>query len=495
MTSKDKRRKPTHKDLLNAVRGSTAFFDATIGKDGVEPLVKLPLTHSAPGSELSLPYREAMEAARGMSNVRFDPTGAERSKVGPTSPRMSVDEEKLLRAIAAGKVDATIHEPIPGTDNVRVTIDAHDEQTVRKLLAEVKRPERPTVADALRTSPLRYDLVDPKEAQRVRGRLLSAPRFVLDEAGWTTLYDFIDRYPDLIAEQQQFALLPYDTMWVEWSLPARRKGPAQNYSGIASVEGIGFLIDGGDVNTALLALRSDGDYEAFIMPVVYRLHQSFPPEQIEIFLKQNTFTLDDLDHMLWGTAFPPQLKPRHREAVRLAHTLYFNRHGINRLLEKTNARTVVQLLVEGCNGDLCDILAFLLLVNQPGGLLQLRNEPAGRRFASGKLRPYMSHTKITLHIGPHAQVRRRLRRLQKIERGIIKAHDVRAHFCHDKTYHQNKNCIHQMKAYNWMTNQADEDPPRHWVCELCLGKRWHFRKCTRGSSTVGFNVHDYNVTR
>jgi hypothetical protein len=159
----------------------------------------------------------------------------------------------------------------------------------------------------------------------------------------------------------------------------------------------------------------------------------------------------------------------------------------------------VQDFLKGAQGDMRTIIAFLLMLNRPSIVQYRKTLPNWRGFIGNKVRPFMSHTTVNVSLDAVATLR--LIGTPSGDAVARRRHEVRGHFCHDKTardFMRIAGCIHDWHAAHedWTPwPDAPIEGRRHWICGVCEGKRWRRDAHERGTAEVGFVAHDgYEVT-
>lgn len=330
------------------------------------------------------------------------------------------------------------------------------------------------------------------DANRLIPRVKAARRFVLDESATRRYAEVVRDIPELLFREQQFARAPYDVTWIEYdfatfyyTLHGRAVDDNENSR-------CGFLIDHGTAYVFAGGKRR----EMTLFPVCYDLHK--PMELIE-----SPIAGTDWDTLFWGDHIHRKLPEELRASLR-QHSARFL--PLSRALTSEEWHKVMHAAVRECFGDLRNLIAILLLMNRPSLTQYVREVPHWRGFIKGKLRPYMSHTVVTIPLDPKPT----LRKIGTLAGDAIekRRHEVRGTYCHDELYRKGTKagCIH-----NFIPDPKHEDDPDrwhfipgynpnadierdNWVCKDCGGHRWWREDHHRGNAALGFVEKSYKIT-
>src|SRR6188768_2432040 len=75
---------------------------------------------------------------------------------------------------------------------------------------------RPTLADLMLASDPKISLLERRWRERTQDALRTAKKFVLDAQAASYIAEMIRKYPRVIADAQDFAIPPFERMWVEF---------------------------------------------------------------------------------------------------------------------------------------------------------------------------------------------------------------------------------------------------------------------------------------
>jgi hypothetical protein len=319
----------------------------------------------------------------------------------------------------------------------------------------------------------------------VREALRMAKRFVLDDDAVRYFAEMIRDIPEVIAMAHEFALRPFDVMYVEipnfklfYEVIGRRMADPD------ADERIGYLFSGPDVY--VLADRQD-DRPA-LGPVSYTLGRPIPaklwPELMQdvgnLIVEGVPIETDSMvkmvDAFFWGGSIV-QVRPEFRAVLR-------ENHGLQMLVDVEHPRFTdedMSQIYNGSSSDMRNIIGLLLFLNQTRDVQYIEELGHHKGFIRNKPSAYLKHSIIRMKISPMPILRKKL----VGESGGLwrREHDVRGHFCHDKTARE-RQCLHDWTEYD--VNQ--------WRCKACGGLRWWRREHRRGHREKGRVSQEYQVT-
>lgn len=306
-----------------------------------------------------------------------------------------------------------------------------------------------------------------KAVQPVAAAAPRARRFVFDKEASIFLGRFIRTCGDLIIANRQFAIPPFETVYIEFDMKAMMLEGNSPPDLEDQDTRVGYLIEG---RTVYCVAATDRMKDVGLTPFVYEM---------------------DTDEA------QPDLSMMHEQSIEGQELLKLSLmlgSGIENLDEKSRveilARNVVRFmypitndgmfgkLVQGSAGDLRNVWAILLLLNQPANVT-FDPVPARRGIFSGKLRTYAAHNIVRIDIGRHRSIRRAL---AFESRSSPRRHEVRGHFAH---YHLTDGCQHE-----WQTMP---DEKGRWLCGRCDGYRVWRKNFLRGDAGKGFVTKSYEI--
>lgn len=382
----------------------------------------------------------------------------------------------------------------------------------------MKRP--PLLADYALESLSSQRNIGPKQMRARQLEVLSiAKKFVLDPQAAQFLGDAIAKMPRLIADAQDFAILPFEKMWIE--LPARTfyRAVTGQMPALDSDEIVGYLFDGNKVT--VYAGSYDGKSVGFL-PIEYHLHKPFTLEQEVALASVLGISRISLDAFYWGSSaasfidslkipagsdasivdrvLASQLKVTDLEAIsvqakeslralRSTHSFRLaqmsNEQGV--MLDPTMIFSSVQ---QSSSGDLRNIIALLLFINRTQDIQYAKDFSRQPAMINRKPRQLAPHRVISLKLDPTP----RLMKLCFMGSGDHRRlHDVRGHYKHDKQ--ARKGCQHGQEYQGDFGEFWEEYEPLRWRCTRCKGKRWWQPAHSRGSLDEGVVGASYAVTR
>lgn len=301
-------------------------------------------------------------------------------------------------------------------------------------------------------------------AKKLQAWSYAARPFVFDRAASVKLGHFIRDCADVIADNLDFALPPYETTYIEVEMDAVIEGigSGSTLTGPDADWKVGFLIKNGSVMVLANTRRLPS---ATFMPFGLDRHDG---------LRTDAEFAPDYDRhsmILLGSSMP-KLTPKQIRAFNERWALVYN--GPEPIRAQMLAEPVM-----GHAGECRTLCAALLLLNQKK-VIQLTDKPAHRQMHRGKSRSFMAHSVVTITLDSPVEIRRSM---HTGERESPRAHEVPAHFAHR---HGEKLCEH-----NWIKR---DDGHEHWDCTKCGRFRYRRKEHMRGDASKGFVKRTYNVT-
>jgi len=361
-----------------------------------------------------------------------------------------------------------------------------------------------TVADRFLTQhvPSHLQPYQDKTIDQLKRSVRAAHRFLLDDDASDRLADVIYEVPDLLAREQHFARAPFDITWIELTAMSffdrleflhHRDDKAFHLTGDRGTTDnrLAFLIDHNRLMSFACGTRDEPNSHCYPTTLVYQLHTEWPIEDQLEFSARTMISRMQIGMLMWGSTWD-RIDKDARRALRDNTMVEFLP------TKQTPSPYNMTQVLQGGVGDLRTAIALLLMLNRPS-ITRYRQVDRGRGFVRGKLKPFLSHSTVNISFDA-AQV------LSLIGTpagdGVPRRrHEVRGHFCHDKTareYMRIAGCIHEWVATDreWTPwPDAKEDEADNWICSSCGGKRWWRHEHHRGDGQIGFVVHDgYDVT-
>jgi len=350
----------------------------------------------------------------------------------------------------------------------------------------------------------------PKAIAQMQRTVRAARKFVFDEDAARRVAKVVSTIPELLVREHRFARAPFDVTWIEWPAWAywgalRDENPdAYDAAGewgelSTSDHTVGYLIDHGRINTFAGGTVEDPDIGAHLTPIQFRLHTEWPVEDQIEFARLVGASRIGLDAAMWGSSYD-KLSWDDRRALRdynVMELVPFNREG--NAYEKMMKDGAWEPSMRGAVGDLRTVIAILLMLNRPSISRYVQTLPNKHGWIKNKVVPFMSHTVVSLSLDAVESLR--LVGTPGDDAGLRRIHDVRGHYCNDRTareFMRIAGCLHDWRDHDDEWTPWPDAPPaevHHWVCASCGGKRWWRADHQRGTAQKGFVEHDgYGVT-
>lgn len=310
----------------------------------------------------------------------------------------------------------------------------------------------------------------------IRQSLPRARRFIFDDDAARIMGRFIRECPDLLLNNRQFAIPPYQTTYIQ--IPIRSLFmPSSTSAGRFGGERddfVGYLMTGNRVYSA--AAFEHSIEESFLSPFVYDVNTTHHTNSVKLTYStsRSSDVYEDQDSwmklsLLLGSTVEHITEEQRVDIIR--------RNNIDMMYELPLGIDMTPLL-QGSMGDVRNIWAALLLLNQPGKTV-FEHFPAGRRIVRGKLRAYSAYNIVSINIGRHRKTRRAF---HFEDRSSPRRHEVRGHFAH---FHTDKHCEHKWPLI------PDDD--QRWYCERCRGFRIWRKDHLRGDASKGYVNKVYEI--
>jgi hypothetical protein len=328
----------------------------------------------------------------------------------------------------------------------------------------------------------------------IRNLVRSARPFVVTERAAERVREAMATYPELIAENSAFAIPPFQTMWIEF--PSRTMLRHHRLSGITDdadlarqgllpIPGLGLKHPIDDPTTDLhvgyligantvIVFAEGEELKPTVLPFSYRLHRPMPLDEQEEAVKWFGATQNALDPFLWGHTLCPTLDRKHQRMLANQHTFLVS----EALLHRPASEVARSQIMRGSAGELRNILAILLMVNQPANVIRTREVPRTHGLVKGRRVSYWGHSLIDINLDATTRVNV-LARPKGASNFHMPWHEVRGHFVH-------RNARGSNHAHEWL---ADPDRERRWRCgaEGCKALRtWREYPEGHGSANVGY---------
>lgn len=338
-----------------------------------------------------------------------------------------------------------------------------------------------------------------KFVDRHLDNLQTCKRFVLDPQAAQYLGQSLSDNPYLLADAQDFAIPPFNRMWVELPFKSLFFGTNGHAPDPLADELWGVLFDGPEVTVFAGGPRtlttSTREIGPELYPVQYLLHRPWTFEQELRFCQVVGINRMSLDNLFWGSTFyrvrsmgdTPEATNTVLRSLRANHSMRLvpgfktNTEGV--MIDHESGHSFGEFLLRTAAGDLRTIIGLLIFLNRTADMQVHEPVKASQGWVGRQPRPYVSHSVISLRLDP----RPRLASVTMGEAQRKRLHDVRGHFCHDRR---------ARSASSWCAHEHwEETRPLHWECQSCKGQRWWRKEHQRGSFDEGVVVQEYAVTR
>jgi hypothetical protein len=316
-------------------------------------------------------------------------------------------------------------------------------------------------------------MIDEGALRSIRGNVYAARQFIFNDEACTSVGRFIRECPDIIADNLEFALPPYDPCYIEVNLEHVYQEIHDKAILIPDQENdnrTGFLFV---KNRVYVLVNSHDDPDPVIAVFgTYFKKLGPPPENraVEIPGNEKLYTVNA--QQILGSSY---LKLNAARIQKFMETFGTFHCAIN-----TPSMTAkMGDFLKGCKGEARTIAAILLMLYNKKHVV-LRDMPYERRISRGKMRTYMAHTTVQISLTDPIEIRRAF----STGTGTPKRrHEVRTHYAHRRIATR---CEHQ-----WVRNEyADNE---QWECSKCGGLRFLRREHLRGDGGVGFVKKTYEV--
>jgi hypothetical protein len=346
----------------------------------------------------------------------------------------------------------------------------------------VNPPKRePLLADLFLASqyPVRFaKFMAPGFIGKIRTGLYEAKRFVMDDAACRYIAEAIVAAPEAIAMAQEFALLPFPTMYVElpnfheWYRMINHREPQPD-----SDRKVAYLFMGPTVYT----LGMTADNNPVVVPIEYRLNIPWQGDSKRDLAGLFAIPEAQMGAISWGSSMDALQGTQWQDAL-------INQHSMANMIRREAA---LKMDVEMRHfyalsnaGDLRNMLAILLFLNRTGQVTYKNEIPMGRQMIRNKPRTLLAHSVVTLDVARAPSVR-------TVFKGVHggswkREHDVRGHFCVGKVAREAVACS---GIHDWVEYDVNQ-----WRCARCGGLKWWRKDCRRGTRNKGRVHTTYEVT-
>jgi hypothetical protein len=344
-----------------------------------------------------------------------------------------------------------------------------------------KQKPVPQCLDVIERHPELNDVTYPRILE-LRPR---AKRFIFDAEASRHLGHFIRDCGDLIIANQQFAVPPFETTYIQIELNETigaigKATTAQVYGDELVDSRGGYLMH----KQWVYPIVTGEGARAGTWPSIFYYERDAPVRPGPIFDKP---LVDNDPNDEWARAallLGTTIEAVPDEATRL-DIVRSTRIHLSTDKFKGAPQSVRDNLFYGAMGEFRYVWAALLLLNQKRAGVSFHDVPWQAALHKGKRKVFGAHSVVKIHLAPKETMRRMMRPSLHTPRA---AHDVKGHFAH---WNLRDGCAHAWPA---LPEVHDDAIPR-WHCQLCNGLRVWRRDYTTGDASVGFVTNDYSVTR
>jgi hypothetical protein len=329
-----------------------------------------------------------------------------------------------------------------------------------------------------------------------------AKRIMFDADSCRLLGKFIAQCTDLIVAHRQFAMPPYDVMYMEIDaqafyddFPGVAAGPVKLRDPEAD-QRVGFLFDHRFVFTIAHGIKSTsimpifnyinprGEYKAPSLHKDCVGYQLLPDTTEELTgdykkLAEAGFDLDLQAKLalMFGSRWAT-LGIDYVEATKLSAEVQYY-YGMDMPVTRLSTEGHRSMLTE-IVGDVRNIYGVLLWLNSLPHTIKYTNAPAGHRIMKGKRVALSAHNIVHIHLHGTVQVRNLFAKAVK-GREHPRRHDVRGFWRH-------RGGLPQGCGHIW---PETPDKRNKYVCKKCQRERWWVHAHQRGDKDKGFVTKEY----
>jgi len=353
--------------------------------------------------------------------------------------------------------------------------------------AQVKR--KPLLIDEL----LAHHALDPTEPPNakpslhtVMARLKDAKVFRFDEQAACYAAHMMVNHPEAIAHDVDFAIPPFERMWIEFPYPAfydiTSPPEYRGYNTISEDEedlDVGYFIDGPRVYVASRASRKAKHAYPMVMPIRYRLNQQYTYEEEKVMMFLLNSSRIAIDAFMWGSCYNRLMEKHDKQSMRALRSNHSSEfwYGNEALTPES-----LGYVLKTCAGDLRNIVAMMLFLNRTREVQIMDEVQPAPGWVRAKPRTLVRHSLIRIRLDPGPLLKRIFH--SRSTGGWRREHDVRGHWCCSRTYHAAGH-EHEMK----------EIDHRQWKCLKCGGLRWWRAAHHRGRKDQGRVITTYEVAK
>ena len=315
----------------------------------------------------------------------------------------------------------------------------------------------------------------------LRAELIEAKRFVLDAQASRWCGEMIAAVPEAIVHGQEFAIPPFPLTYIEIDAVPFWEGMNYPEPETANTmdKRLGLLYAGPSVYTCV----TDATNRAAVMPIKYTLNVPMTHDEEMNLAYSMGVSRAQLDVFMWGHYYN-QVPKEMQRAFRANH----GAHIIDKVKgvwdnEESRQRLGASLYMN-CMGDLRNVIALLLFLNQTRDVQYVDEVPHARGMLRNRAGTMLRHSVVRLRLNPVPRLIKRFAQLRSAH--TRREHDVRGHLCHNKRSHN-----------GWCSHQWEEHGVHRWHCIVpgCGAMRWWRSAHRRGKAKIGTVVASYEVTK
>jgi len=326
-----------------------------------------------------------------------------------------------------------------------------------------------------------------------------AMRYFISDEVVVKVAGLVKDYPNFLVHNYQFALPPYPCTYIEFNVDLFLKELGAPTSAdlaehaTSRDQNLGYLIDGSRIS--VLANGISGSemtykHEVGASMINYTMGDVHNPGSKMIYFNDMTDQLPDRLKtfiksrreievaFFFGSTFTNE---RARWTPEIVHDLTSRFHvWIDGTVAKNtkNGEEVADILREGSVGDVRNMLAMLLWINQPK-LVEFERVGAHRGWYNHRNIAYAAHHVVKLR---HGLTTRKIMRALQGDRRTPRRHEVAAFW---RNFNKHPGCIHEWPIY--------PDENGHWTCPRCGQWRTRVQDHMRGDASLGFVTKQYKV--
>jgi hypothetical protein len=350
----------------------------------------------------------------------------------------------------------------------------------------MKIKRKPLLYDELLAS-IGPDFAGPPDAKpnlnTVMSRVKQAKVFKFDDEAACYAARMMVNHPEAIAHDVEFAIPPFERMWIEFPYPAfydiTSPPEYRGYSNIPPEEDdldVGYFFDGPRVYVASRTSRKAKYAHPMIMPIRYRLNQQYTyEEEMQMTSLLQTSRLG-IDAFMWGSCYKTLLERVDKPSMRALR----NNHSSEFWYGLDLSKDAMGYVLKTSAGDLRNIVGFILFLNRTRDVQIIDEIKPAPGFVRAKPRTLVRHSVIKLKLDPGPMLKRIFK--SRATGGWRREHDVRGHWCHDRVWHANQH-EHDLREIH----------VNFWKCVQCGGCKWWRKEHHRGRKDFGQVKTNYEV--